>query len=151
MATTYSLTSSRFPNGTTVYANAVGLNDPPVSALVVLGTAEFTGLRELQEYVAHATIGTPDVDGNGVTHEQVTFFTDGGFAGEVEPPTTLVGFCQWDDAEEEWTFDGEPITERPDFAGKLMWFGGGASADPTPDGLGYTDAGDVWFPSEAVV
>lgn len=78
MAAAYSLTSSLFPNGTTVYANAVGEDDAPVSAVVTGGTATFTGLRELHEYVAHATIGTPDIDGAGITRVQTSFKTSGG-------------------------------------------------------------------------
>lgn len=78
MAAGYSLTSSLFPNGTTVYANAVGEDDEPVSAVVTDGTATFADLREMHDYVAHATIGTPDIDGAGVTRRQVTFRTGGG-------------------------------------------------------------------------
>lgn len=82
MASTYTLTSARFPNGTTVYANpADDTSDESSVAVMTDGEATFTGLRELQEYVAHATIGTPDADGGGTTFVQVSFTTDGGTGG----------------------------------------------------------------------
>ena len=81
MAASYTLESDKFPNGTTVYANAVGTQDPPVSAVVSNGQAVFQGLREFHDYQAHARIGVPDVDGAGSTYVAVTFTTGAGAGG----------------------------------------------------------------------
>lgn len=78
MAASYTLESDKFPNGTTVYANAVGTQDPPVSAVVSNGQAVFQGLREFHDYQAHARIGEPDADGAGSTYVAVTFTTSAG-------------------------------------------------------------------------
>jgi hypothetical protein len=128
MASAYTLTSSRFPNGTTVYANPV--NSPPtspVSAVVVNGSATFSGLRELEQYVAHATIGSPDVDGAGVRFEQVTFTTDGGAASD-----SVKGVVVWDGT--------GSLPARPT-ATSVEWI---TPTDPAANALD----GDTWTPTE---
>lgn len=57
MASSYTLVSARFPNGTTVYANP--LEPPfgtPLSGVVAGGMVTFDGLRELEDYEAHAEV-----------------------------------------------------------------------------------------------
>lgn len=74
MAASYTLTSSRFPNGTTVYANPVsGPSADTASGVVSGGQVTLTGLRELEDYIAHA-----NVDG---AHVEARFRSGGGEAG----------------------------------------------------------------------
>lgn len=76
MASSYTLASSRFPDGTTVYANPVrNRGVAPVSAVVASGSATFTGLLEFEDYIAHATVGG--------AYTEARFRTDGGSAGST--------------------------------------------------------------------
>jgi hypothetical protein len=120
MASTFTLTSSRFPNGTTVYANPAGpVSAPPVAALVEDGSAVLTGLREFTDYVAHAT-----VDGQ---YAQVTFTTDGGAASD-----SVKGVIVWDGT--------GSLPARPT-ATSVEWI---TPTDPAANALD----GDTWTPTE---
>lgn len=123
MAASYTLTSSRFPDGTTVYANPVDLSGEPVAAVVADGSAVFQGLREYTEYLAHATIGTPDVDGAGTQYVQASFTT-----GASNTSDTLI----WDGSEYVPASATEYI---------------GPVNPATIDGISF-EFGDQWTPTE---
>lgn len=127
MATSFTLTSGRFPESTVVFANAVGARDVPVQATVTGGSAVFSGLREFHDYIAHAT-----VDGQ---YRAEIFTTDGGPSSSGGVDTgTLVGSV---------VFDGEGWPERPDF-GVVIWIGGALEDDPSAD----MAVNDIWFQAE---
>lgn len=58
----YTLQSSRFPNGTTVYATPVRFNDEAASGIVASGSVTFTGLHEDEQYVARALVSGRPVE-----------------------------------------------------------------------------------------
>jgi hypothetical protein len=70
MSASYTLITSRFPDGTAVYANANDYDDQAVSAVMAGGTATFDGLREYEDYTVHGTVSGQVLS--------VTFTTDGG-------------------------------------------------------------------------
>lgn len=161
MAATYALISDRIPNGATVYANAVGEDDEPVQSVMTDGAAFFEGLREYADYVAHATIGTADVDGAGTTKVQVTFATGGGSDAATGVPeggdTGQVLVKSSDsDGDAEWTTlppsvgavlydsDAEEYPVREDGPSKI-WIGPVA---PQIGGAGGAlPLVDVWVPT----
>lgn len=67
------------------------------------------------------------------------FFGLGGAAATKN----LMGYAEWDYEALEWTYDGEGITARPEFEGKLIWIGGDASTD---DPASMMEIGDIWYP-----
>jgi hypothetical protein len=90
------------------------------------GSAVFQGLREYTEYVAHATIGTPDADGAGARYAQASFTT-----GASNASNTLI----WDGSE-----------YVPESARQFI-----GPVDPsTVEGLTF-DFGDQWTPTEEPV
>jgi hypothetical protein len=68
--------------------------------------------------------------------------SSGGGTGSSVDTATLVGFCEWSGT--AWTFNSVVIIARPDFAGKLIWFGGDASTDEPTSMMGV---GDIWYPA----
>jgi hypothetical protein len=125
MAAGYTLTSEGFPNGTTVYANLVNGRAEPVSAVVSNGSAFFTGLREFENYTAHATVAGQNV--------QVPFST----SGEAGGGSVLL----WDAGEANYM----PAASRADTSQPREFIG---PTDPNSiDGITLA-FGDRWTPTE---
>jgi hypothetical protein len=123
MATSYTLVSDRFPDGTIVHANPVDPpHDEPVNATMNGGAATFEGLRDDAEYVAHATVAGQYVANNFRTSQ-------GG--------NPVIGVL--------YNVDEAAYPARPDGAAVAMFVG---PVEPTIGGTGgAVNDHDLWVPT----
>lgn len=62
MASSYVFSSSRFPNGTAVYATPANGQHEPFAATMANGSAVFAGLAEFQDYRVHGVVSGVNTD-----------------------------------------------------------------------------------------
>jgi hypothetical protein len=126
MAASYTLISSRFPNGTVVHVNPTrGSGDEPVSATMASGSATFDGLREFENYLAHATVNGQNVE--------VGFRTDGNSGTSVASVEGLL-------------YDEDLASYPPRDPDAVMAIFQGPEA-PLIGGSGAVEGVDMWVPT----